>query len=59
MVIETISPQQRDRVHPKGRTMKICIANVSHTMKTTTTSWPKRTDKIDIKDAQQKKIGQH
>jgi len=58
MVIETISPQQRDRVHPKGRPMKLCIANVSPRMKTTTTSWPKRTDKIDIKDAQQKEIGQ-
>jgi len=45
MVLETISPQQRNRVHPKGRTMKICILKVSPTMKTTTTSWPKRTDK--------------
>jgi hypothetical protein len=26
MVLETISPQQKNRVHPKGRTMKICIS---------------------------------
>jgi hypothetical protein len=35
MVIETISPQQRDRVYPKGRTMEICIANVSPRATTT------------------------
>jgi hypothetical protein len=29
MMLEIISPQQRNRVHPKRRTMKICISKVS------------------------------
>jgi hypothetical protein len=58
MVLETISPQQRNRVHPKGMTMKICILKVSPIMKPLPQAGQIGLLRIDIKDAPQKEIGQ-